>query len=345
AGKEGPLALSLEELDQVLGEGLRWALKRGYALKEDLEHCEAGGFFSGADPEKVSDHAKKRGRAQLGTLGSGNHFVEIQYVEKIFDAEIARKFLLFEGQVVVMIHSGSRGLGHQVGTDYIRLMGPVMAREGIVLPDRQLACAPIRSSEGKDYLAAMKAACNFAWCNRQLLAFRTREVFEEVLGAKLSLVYDVAHNIAKIERHFIDGEEREVLVHRKGATRAFPPNHPDIPPDYRESGQPVLIPGDMGRNSYILAGLPGAMERSFGSVCHGAGRLLSRTKARERQNFYEVEAFLKSRGVIARAASRSGITEEAPDAYKDVNQVVQVVEGAGLAKRVARLRPLGVIKG
>jgi len=345
AGKEGPLTLSPAELDRVLNEGLPWAEKMCFTVPGDLASCEAGGFMQGADADKVSAHAKQRGRAQLGTLGSGNHFLEIQCVENILDPAVARTFGLFENQVVVMIHSGSRGLGHQVGTDYIRLMGPVMAREKILLPDRQLACAPVSSMEGKNYLAAMAAACNFAWCNRQLLAFRTREIFEKAFGCELPLVYDVAHNIAKFEQHRIGGEEIEVLVHRKGATRSFPPGHPNIPEAYRKSGQPVLIPGDMGRNSYILAGLPGAMERSFGSVCHGAGRLLSRTAARDRQNFYEIEALLKSRGVVARAASRSGITEEAPDAYKDVNAVVGVIEGAGLAKKVARLRPLGVVKG
>lgn len=345
AGKEGPLALSPAELDRVLNEGLPWAEGMGFTLPGDLASCEAGGFMPGADAGKVSSRAKQRGHAQLGTLGAGNHFLEIQCVERILDPTVARAFGLFENQVVVMIHSGSRGLGHQVGTDYIRLMGPAMAREKISLPDRQLACAPVASPEGKSYLAAMAAACNFAWCNRQLLTFRTREIFAKLCGCELPMVYDVAHNIAKFERHRIDGKEMEVLVHRKGATRSFPPGHPNIPDAYQKSGQPVLIPGDMGRNSYILAGLPAAMDRSFGSVCHGAGRLLSRTAARERQNFYEIDALLKSRGVIARAASRSGITEEAPDAYKDVNDVVAVIEGAGLAKRVARLRPLGVVKG
>lgn len=344
AGEEGPLRLDEAELDRVLAEGLHWALERGYATKEDLAHCEGGGRMKGAAPTRVSERAKKRGKGQLGTLGAGNHFLEVQMVEHLFDPKIAQTFGLFEGQVVVMIHSGSRGLGHQVATDYIGLMNPAMQRAGIVLPDRQLACAPFHSPEGQAYLAGMAAACNYAWCNRQLLAYRTREVFARFFQVPLPLVYDVAHNIAKLEHHIIDGHA-EVLVHRKGATRAFPPHHPELPEVYRESGQPVLIPGDMGRNSFVLAGLPGAMEKSFGSVCHGAGRVMSRTAARSRQNFYEIERFLESRGIVARAASRSGITEEAPDAYKNVNDIVEVAEGAGLAKRVARLRPLGVIKG
>lgn len=345
AGRQGPLSLGSQELEEVLRDGMEWAQRRSFATVEDLSHCEEGGRLLPADPAKVSDQAKKRGHAQLGTLGAGNHFLEIQVVEEILCDEIARTFRLFQGQVVVMIHSGSRGLGHQVATDYIGLMGSVMSREGIDLPDRQLACAPITSQEGRAYLAAMAAACNFAWANRQLLAFRTRQVFERLLKASLPLVYDVAHNIAKFEQHRVEGVERRVLVHRKGATRAFPPHHPDLPAAYQESGQPIFIPGDMGRNSYVLAGLPGAMEQTFGSVCHGAGRLLSRTAARRRQNFYEVEAELERRGVVARAGSRSGITEEAPDVYKDVNVVASVIEGAGLARRVARLRPIGVVKG
>lgn len=345
AGRQGPLSLDTQELDEVLRDGMLWAKKRGYATSDDLTHCEEGGRLLHADPAMVSEQAKKRGHAQLGTLGAGNHFLEIQVVEEVFFEEIARAFGLFPGQVVIMIHSGSRGLGHQVATDYIGLMGAVMSREHIELPDRQLACAPISSREGRAYLAAMAAACNFAWANRQLLAYRARQVFERMFKASLPLVYDVAHNIAKFERHQIEGAEQLVLVHRKGATRAFPPHHPDLPGAYQTSGQPVFIPGDMGRNSYVLAGLPAAMEQTFGSVCHGAGRLLSRTAARRRHNYYEVEAELARRGVVARAGSRSGITEEAPDVYKDVNEVARVIEGAGLAKRVARLRPLGVVKG
>lgn len=345
-GSKGPLTLSDTALDEVLRQGLEWAASEGYATREDLACCEEGGRMAGALPEKVSLAAKRRGQRQLGTLGAGNHFLEVQAVDEIFEPALAKAFGLRLGGVVVMIHTGSRGLGHQVATDYIRLMDSAMARANISLPDRQLACAPVRSPEGRDYLAAMACACNFAWCNRQLIAFRTREAFRKIFGpTNLPLVYDVAHNIAKFERHLVGGQEKLVLVHRKGATRAFPPHHRDLPESYRETGQPIFIPGDMGRYSFVLAGAPGAMERSFGSVCHGAGRVLSRTAARRRQNFYEIEADLKRQGIVARAASRSGITEEAPDAYKDVAEVVNVVEGAGLARRVARLRPLGVIKG
>lgn len=346
AGQQGPLVLGIEELDEVLGQGLNWALRRGFADRADLDACEEGGIMRGADAGAVSARAKTRGHAQLGTLGAGNHFLELQVVDAVHDAAIAAAFGLEVGQVVVMIHSGSRGLGHQVATDYIRLMGPVMARHGIVIPDRQLACAPITSPEGQRYLAAMAAACNFAWANRQVLAHRVRQAFAGFFpGEALTLLYDVAHNIAKRERHHVDDREREVLVHRKGATRAFPPGHPDVPAAYRAVGQPVLIPGDMGRRSYVLAGLPGAMEHAFGSVCHGAGRVMSRTAARKRWRFDEVEASLAERGVVVRGASRAGVAEEAPGAYKDVEEVVRVVEGAGLARRVASLRPLGVIKG
>jgi tRNA-splicing ligase RtcB len=346
AGRKGPLVLDSPDLEAVLATGLGWALAHGYADADDRSHCESAGVLAGADPSLVSPEAKARGHAQLGTLGAGNHFVEIQAVETVFDPITAAAFGLAVGQVVVMIHSGSRGLGHQVASDYIRAMGPVMRREGIVLVDRQLACAPIRSPEGQAYLAAMAAACNFAWTNRQVLAHRTRAAFAAVIGDDwLPTVYDVAHNIAKWEHHEVAGQSERLLVHRKGATRAFPPGHPDVPAAYRDTGQPVLIPGDMGRASYVLAGRPGAMARTFGSVCHGAGRVLSRTAARDRQNFYEIEAALAAKGIVARASSRSGITEEAPDVYKDVNEVVAVVEGAGLATRVARLRPLGVIKG
>ncbi|MBO9539802.1 RtcB family protein [bacterium] len=346
AGRQGEIRLTPSELDAVLHEGMAWTLAQGYALPEDLAHCEEGGRLPHAAPGLVSETAKQRGKGQLGTLGAGNHFLEVQWVEEVFDPSAAEAFGLRAGQVVVMIHCGSRGLGHQVATDYIRKMGPAMARAGITLVDRQLACAPIASPEGEAYLLAMAAACNFAWANRQVLASRTREVFARLFpGAKLAQVYDVAHNIAKLETHRIERVERPVLVHRKGATRAFPAGHPALAPAHLNTGQPVFIPGDMGRYSYVLAGLPGSMERSFGSCCHGAGRVMSRTEARGRQNFYEIEALLASRGVVARAATRSGITEEAPDVYKDVSEVVRVVEGAGLAKRVVRLRPMGVVKG
>lgn len=346
AGRQGELCLAPAELEAVLQDGMGWTLERGFALAEDLVHCEEGGRLAHAAPGLVSAQAKERGKGQLGTLGAGNHFLEVQFVEEVFDEAAAAAFGLRRGQVLVMIHCGSRGLGHQVATDYIRKMGPVMQRTGITLVDRQLACAPIASPEGQAYLGAMAAACNFAWANRQVLVHRTRAVFARHFpGARLVQVYDVAHNIAKHETHRIAGNAREVLVHRKGATRAFPAGHPGLAPAHLAHGQPVFIPGDMGRSSYVLAGLAGSMERSFGSCCHGAGRVMSRTAARSRQNFYEVEAALASRGVVARAASRSGITEEAPDVYKDVGEVVRVVEGAGLARRVARLRPMGVVKG
>ncbi len=344
--KRGPLSLAGPELDAVLRDGLRWALLHGYALPADLACCEEGGAMAGARPEAVSERARNRGHDQLGTLGSGNHFMELQVVEELLEPRLAAAFGLVPGRVTLMIHSGSRGLGHQVATDHIRLMGPVMRREGIELPDRQLAAAPIGSQEGQQYLAAMAAACNFAFANRQVLTHTARQVLGTFFPASSwPLLYDVAHNIAKFERHRTDGALKRLLVHRKGATRAFPPGHPDLPEAYRQTGQPVLIPGDMGRASYVLAGLPGALERSFGSVCHGAGRVMSRTAARSRRNFYEVMAALAARGVVPRAATRSGLTEEAPDAYKDIDEVVRVIEGAGLACRVARLRPLGVIKG
>ncbi|HEY9900524.1 MAG TPA: RtcB family protein [Pantanalinema sp.] len=346
AGRQGELHLSPADLERVLREGMGWTLAQGLALPADLVHCEEGGYLPQAEPGQVSEQAKQRGKGQLGTLGAGNHFLELQWVEEVLDEAAAEAFGLRRDQVLVMIHCGSRGLGHQVATDHIRKMGPAMRRAGISLVDRQLACAPIASPEGRAYLGAMAAACNFAWANRQVIVHRVREVFSRLFPeARLDQVYDVAHNIAKLETHRIEGAERRVLVHRKGATRAFPPGHPALTGAHLAVGQPVFIPGDMGRHSYVLAGLSGSMDRSFGSCCHGAGRVMSRTAARSRQNFYQVEADLAARGVIARAASRSGITEEAPDVYKDVSEVVRVVEGAGLAKRVARLRPMGVVKG
>lgn len=348
AGEEGPYPLSFEELDRVLAEGLRWAVASGYATPYDQEHCESRGTLPGADPAAVSDRAKQRGRGQLGTLGAGNHFLEVQRVGQIFDGEAAAAFGLELGQVVVLIHCGSRGLGHQVCTDSVQQAASAMKRYGIELPDRELACVPIRSPEGQRYLAAMAAAGNFAFVNRQMISHSVAAVFREEFGSdrgELALVYDVAHNLAKIETHVIDGRERKVLVHRKGATRAFPPGHPEVPEAYRAIGQPVLIPGDMARYSYVLVGRPGAMRESFGSVCHGAGRILSRTAARRQFNAHEIESEMREHGIVVRGASRAGITEEAPGAYKDVADVVEVVEGAGLAARVARLDPLVVIKG
>jgi tRNA-splicing ligase RtcB len=321
--------------------------EHGYGVGEDLTHCEESGAIDGAEPDAVSDRAKKRGLPQVGTLGSGNHFLEVQYVERIFDPSRAEALGLYENEVVVLIHSGSRGLGHQVCTDYLRDMGPAMHRYGIDLPDRQLACVPVKSPEGQAYLGAMRAAANFAWANRQGITHFTRLAFKRIFGPReeLRVIYDVCHNIAKLERHQVDGREREVMVHRKGATRAFPPGHPDVPEVYRHVGQPVLIPGSMGTASYVLVGTEGAMQESFGTTCHGAGRVMSRTAAKKSQFARDAKQRLEDLGIIVRAETRDGITEEIPEAYKDVDEVIDVVHNAGLARRVARLKPMGVIKG
>jgi tRNA-splicing ligase RtcB (3'-phosphate/5'-hydroxy nucleic acid ligase) len=327
-------------LDAVLRNGPR-ALGGG----EDVERTESQGCLPGADPAAVSERARTRGTGQLGTLGSGNHFIELERVDRIFDERAADAFGLAEGQATVLIHSGSRGLGHQVCTDYVKRMDAAMRRHRIELPDRQLACAPISSPEGRAYLGAMAAAANFAWANRQAIADGVREAARRVLGkevaARIVQVYDVAHNVAKIERH----GGREVCVHRKGATRAFPAGSDEIPERYREVGQPVFIPGSMGTWSFVLAGRPGSMELSFGTACHGAGRLLSRTGARKRIQGAELRRELERRGIVVRSPSNKGLAEEAPFAYKDVERVVEVVERAGLAARVVRLAPLGVVKG
>ena len=341
-GRGGALDLGPAELDAVLRDGPR-ALPG--VCPGDVERTESEGRLAGADPAAVSERARERGRSQLGTLGSGNHFVEVQRVAEIFDAVAARAFGLAQGQVTVLVHSGSRGLGHQVCTDFVRLMDASHARYGIQLPDRQLACAPASSPEGRQYLAAMAAAANFAWANRQAIADGVRDAVRLVLGpstaSALRQVYDVAHNVAKIERH----GGRDVLVHRKGATRAFPAGSQEIPSEYRAVGQPVFIPGSMGTASFVLAGEPGSMERSFGTTCHGAGRRLSRTAAKKRISGAEVRRQLEAAGIIVRCASNRGLAEEAPFAYKDVDRVVDVVQRAGLARRVARLVPLGVVKG
>lgn len=331
------------ELDRVLEEGCGYLLERGLALPEDIPTIEASGALPGADPAKVSARAKQRGHNQLGTIGSGNHFVEVQVVDEIFDAEAARAYGLHAGQITVLIHTGSRGLGHQVCTDYVRLMDQVMSRYGIRLPDRQLACAPLSSPEGQDYFAAMCAAANFAWSNRQAITHSARTVFTRAFGdaGKLTLVYDVAHNIAKLEQH---GDER-VCVHRKGATRAFGPSHPETPERYRPVGQPVFIPGSMGTASYVLAGNDAALTLSFGSTCHGAGRAMSRGEAKRSRTGAEVRHELERQGIIVRCPSSGELAEEAPTAYKDVERVVDVVHQAGLARKVARLRPVGVVKG
>ncbi len=344
------LKLDKAQERKVLLKGAQWAIDQGYGRWEDLAHIEEGGRIPGADPELVSKKALERGRAQLGTLGSGNHFVEIGYVEEVYDDTVAQALGLFRDQVTVIIHTGSRGLGHQVCDDYIRVMQRAVQKYGIELPDKQLCCAPIQSPEGRDYFAAMACAANFAFANRQLITHWVRESFEQVLKASqrtlgLDLVYDVCHNIAKFEVHDVKGIERKVCVHRKGATRAFPPGHPDLPEDYREVGQPVLIPGDMGRYSYVLVGTKRAMEESFGSTCHGAGRVLSRHQAKKAARGRAVAEELKRKGVYIRAASRATMVEEIPEAYKDVSDVVEVVHQAGLSKKVVKLRPLGVIKG
>jgi tRNA-splicing ligase RtcB len=346
-GGKGRLELREKELDEVLLKGARWMIEKGFGEERDVECAEENGRLEGADPDKVSARAKERGRPQLGTLGSGNHFLEIQYVQKIHHPEAARVMNLEEDQVVVLLHCGSRGLGHQVCTDFLAQMGAAMKRYGITLPDRQLACVPIQSEEGQAYLAAMRAAANFAWANRQAILHFLRDSFRRVFGNQVRLVtlYDVCHNIAKRERHEVDGKKRDVLVHRKGATRAFPPGHREIPAIYREVGQPVLIPGSMGTASWILVGAEGAMRETFGSVCHGAGRLMSRTAAKKGRTAKEVERELEEKGIVVRSETRDGILEEIPEAYKNVDEVIEVVERAGLARKVARLRPMGVIKG
>jgi len=350
-GSSGDIKVNDREEKEIFLKGAGWAVKKGYGVKDDLEHTEDKGCMEAADPSGVSERAYERGRKQSGTLGSGNHFLEVQVVDEIYDDKIATIFGLFKGQVTVMIHSGSRGLGYQVCDDYVKGMIRCLNKYNINVPDKQLACAPINSSEGKAYLGAMRCAANYAWANRQCLMYLARMVFERVFDKSwsslgLDLVYDVAHNIAKMERHKVNGKEKILCVHRKGATRAFPPGHPDIPEGYRDAGQPVIIPGDMGSFSYVLAGLPGAMQETFGSACHGAGRCMSRSAAirqcRGRQ--IDKELFQKS-GIIVRAKGRSTLAEEMPEAYKDIEQVVGVVHEAGISKRVARMKPLGVIKG
>lgn len=346
-GGKGQLALGAKQLDRVLAGGAPWMVESGYGEASDAQLSEAGGCLVQADPATVSLRAKQRGGPQIGTLGSGNHFLEIQFVESIHDKAAAGAFGLRERQVVVSIHSGSRGLGHQVCTDSLQQIGGAMKRYGIELPDRQLACVPIHSPEGQQYLAAMRAAANFAWANRQAMTYLIRGSFGRIFGsrAQLSMVYDVCHNLANRERHTWQGVECDVLVHRKGATRAFPPHHAAIPAEYRAVGQPVLVPGSMGTSSWVLAGRDGAMEETFGSVCHGAGRLLSRSAAKAGRNAEQIRESLWGKGIIVRSETRDGIVEEAPEAYKDVDEVVETVRRAGLATCVARLRPMGVIKG
>ncbi|MBI5187425.1 MAG: RtcB family protein [Nitrospinae bacterium] len=349
-GSRGDIRLSGRDYRDVLINGARWAVERGYGAVEDIGHIEAQGRMEGADPASVGQKAMDRGKDQLGTLGSGNHFLEVQVVEEIFFPKAAAAFGLFPGQVTVMIHTGSRGFGHQVCTDYLQEMEKAVRKYGIELPDRQLACAPIQSPEGKSYLSAMRAAANYAWANRQCLAGLTERAFERILqmgpaALGMSCLYDVAHNIVKIEEHIIGGKKMRLAVHRKGATRSFPPHHPEVPESCKEVGQPVIIPGDMGRASYVLVGTQKAMEETFGSTCHGAGRLLSRHAAIRQTKGRAIERELGDKGIIVRSAGRHTLKEEAPEAYKNVTEVVNVVEKAGLSLKVARLRPIIVIKG
>ncbi|MGK5671960.1 RtcB family protein [Micromonospora sp. URMC 106] len=331
------------ELDAVLRGGSRYAVERGFGVERDLQRCEDYGAVGDANPAEVSERAIERGARQVGSLGSGNHFLEVQAVEEVYDDATATAFGLRPGQVCVMIHCGSRGLGHQICTDYVRKMEKVMDRHGIHVPDRQLACAPVSSHEGRAYLAAMAAAANYARANRQLLADAARKVFARVTGSRLELVYDISHNLAKIEDHDVDGERRALCVHRKGATRALPPGHADLPDDLRDVGQPVLIPGSMGTGSYVLTGVPGAP--AFASTCHGAGRVQSRKQAVKAERGLDPRGQLEAQNIAVRGASRRGLAEEMPAAYKDISAVVAAAEGAGLCRKVARLAPIGVVKG
>jgi tRNA-splicing ligase RtcB len=349
-GKEGVLDLRVPELDRALRDGSRWALKNGYATESDLSRTEEGGCLEGANPDKVSDHAKARGREQLGSLGAGNHFIEVDVIDAIFDERIAAAFGLRAGCLTIQIHCGSRGLGHQVCTDYVQQFQSAVKKYGIDLPDRELVCAPMDTPEGQAYLGAMRAAANFAFANRQLLAHSVRRAFEETFTKKtkncyLNQVYDIAHNMGKIETHEINGRRIKVCVHRKGATRAFGPGSSGLPPEYQSTGQPVLVPGSMGTASWVLAGTESSMLRSFGSTCHGAGRVWSRSKAKHEVRGDELRREMEERGIRVRAGSMPGLAEEAPQAYKDVDAVVETVSAAGIAHKVARLRPVAVIKG
>ncbi len=347
-GSEGAIKVSVPELERVLREGARWALKNGYAMETDLTRTEEGGCLEGADPAQVSERAKQRGREQIGSLGAGNHFIEVDVVEHIFDEQAASIMGLRAGCLTIQIHCGSRGLGHQVCTDYVQSFQGAVRKYGIELPDRELVCAPMDSPEGQAYLGAMRAAANFAFANRQLLAHSARRAFEETFRgsqAQLHQVYDIAHNMGKIEVHEIEGRRVKVCVHRKGATRAFGPGAAELPAEYRSLGQPVIIPGSMGTASWVLVGTQASMKRSFGSSCHGAGRVLSRAKAKREVRGEALRRELEQRGIAVRAGSMAGLAEEAPQAYKDVDLVVETVSAAGIAHKVARLRPVAVIKG
>ena len=349
-GSRGAVRLSGSQLDEVLVRGVDWAVDGGYGSRSDAVVCEENGRISGADPDRVSERARKRGAPQLGSLGSGNHFLEIQKVDRIYDERAAERLGLREGAVTILIHCGSRGFGHQVCSDYLRISERALKKYDIRLPDRELACVPNTSEEGEAYRGAMFAALNFAWGNRQMITHWTRRAFQKVFGSSesdlgMDLVYDVSHNIAKVETHRIGGESRRVVVHRKGATRAFPPGRPEVPEIYRDIGQPVLIPGSMGTASWVLAGKPGSMDLSFGSTAHGAGRTMSRSKARRNYTESGVMRSLNDRGIFVRAATGDGVVEETPQAYKDVDQVVEVSHALGIATKVARLVPVGVMKG
>jgi tRNA-splicing ligase RtcB len=350
-GSEGKIKASKKELEEVMVQGSRWALERGYGLPEDIVATEESGCLGGARADKVSDKAKKRGLPQLGTLGSGNHFLEVAIVEEIYDSHAAKVMGIEElGQIMLLIHTGSRGFGHQICSDYVAILGQAVKKYGINLPDRQLACAPVESPEGKDYLAAMACAANYAWTNRQFILHWARESFAKVFAksqAELGMrqIYDVCHNIAKLESYTLNGQTERLCVHRKGATRAFPAGHPDVPEAYRGIGQPVLIPGDMGRNSYVALGTETAMAETFGSTCHGAGRLQSRGAAKRSLKGVDVARALAAKGITVKAESMASLAEEAPQAYKDVSEVVEITHQAGISLKVVKTRPIGVIKG
>lgn len=349
-GGDGRIRVNKRELDELVRGGASWALKQGLARTEDVECTEEHGSLTGAKPSQVSERAKERGLSQVGSLGSGNHFLELDVVQEVYDLDAAESFGLREGQIVVQIHCGSRGFGHQICDDYVKSLQSAVKKYDIYLPNRQLVCAPINSPEGQAYYGAMACAVNYAFVNRQVLAMGAREAFERVLGGKVSdfdlyQVYDVAHNIAKFEEHEVNGGRRRLCVHRKGATRCFPPGHEGVPVAYRDVGQPVLVPGSMGTASYVLAGQQRAMELTFGSTCHGAGRTMSRTQARKEVWGHDLREKLEAQGIAVRASSMKGLAEEAPLAYKDVSRVVETVHGLGIAHKVARLEPLGVVKG
>lgn len=349
-GRGGEFRLSNADLDSVLEDGARWALKQGLATEADLERTEESGRIPGADARKVSPRARERGRDQIGTLGAGNHFIEVDVVDELFDEQAADRMGLSPGRVVAQIHCGSRGFGHQVCSDYVKRFHQSVRQYGIQLPDRELVCAPLSSPEGQDYLAAMRAAANFAFCNRQVLTYLIRRSFEEVLRGQVASfhvyqIYDIAHNMAKIEEHEVSGRRRQLCVHRKGATRAFGPGAPGLPSVYRDIGQPVLVPGSMGTASWVLVGTEGSMRQTFGSTCHGAGRTMSRRQAKREVRGSELRQGLEAQGIRVRAGSMAGLAEEAPIAYKDVDRVIEVVHNAGIARKVARLVPLAVVKG